>query len=503
MDRLLDIILECSSVAQVQAAFSSETQVDQTSSLRTGCVGVMPLEARLEPWMKHCLRSEHLFDWTATYGSPLNLLRPRTMRRNVEELNVVARQRGLDFRVFFARKANKCLGFVDEAIESDFGVDTASENELRQCLRQRVPAKDLICTAAIKSESLIDLCLKHRVCIAVDNDDELQVVIDRATATGRDAPIALRLGGFEHEGAKLPTRFGFDVHRDRDLPARLTRLPVRVEGIHFHLDGYDAQQRVSALVECMQWAGRLRDAGQPCGFIDMGGGFPMSYLDENRQWSAFWKQHRLALLGKRASLTYRGHGLGLSVQGDRVVGEPKMYPFAQLPVRGDWFVGVLDSFVDDETIAKKLVKVNVQIRCEPGRSILDGCGMTLARVEFRKQNVEGDWLIGLAMNRTQCRTSSDDFLVDPILISKEQATRDRSPMSGFLVGAYCTESDLISLRKLKFSKGVQRGDLVAFPNTAGYFMHFLESRSHQFPLAKNLIVDSQTIPSVSLDAIDE
>ncbi|WP_047813815.1 Y4yA family PLP-dependent enzyme [Rhodopirellula islandica] len=456
--------------------------------------------------MKRCLSSEHLFDWVETYGSPLNLLRPRTMRRNVEELNAVARERELDFRVFFARKANKCLGLVDEAIESNFGVDTASENELRQCLRRGVPAKDLISTAAIKSDSLIDLCLEHQICIAVDNDDELQVVVNRANEVGCLARIALRLGGFWHDGAKLPTRFGFDVDRDRDLPQRLTSLPVRVEGIHFHLDGYLAEQRVSALAEAMKWVERLRAIGEPVSFIDMGGGFPMSYLDEPRQWAAFWEEHRRALLGERASLTYRGHGLGLSVERGRVVGEPKMYPFFQRPVRGDWLVGVLDTLIDGKKIAERLVKLNVQLRCEPGRSILDGCGMTIARVEFRKQNAEGDWLIGLSMNRTQCRTSSDDFLVDPILVPKWQPSKDRQrapAMSGYLVGAYCTESEFVSLRKLNFPNGIQRGDLVAFPNTAGYFMHFLESRSHQFPLAKNLIVDSHPVPSVCLDVIDE
>ncbi len=73
--------------------------------------------------------------------------------------------------------------------------------------------------------------------------------------------------------------------------------------------------------------------------------------------------------------------------------------------------------------------------------------------------------------------------------------------SGFLVGAYCTESELISLRKLTFPPGAARGDLVVFPNTAGYLMHFLESRSHQFPLAKQLVV-SRTLSVMDLDEID-
>ena len=62
------------------------------------------------------------------------------------------------------------------------------------------------------------------------------------------------------------------------------------------------------------------------------------------------------------------------------------------------------------------------MRCEPGRSLLDGCGVTAARVEFRKQRRDGTWLIGLAMNRTQCRSTSDDFLVDPLLVPGRSAS---------------------------------------------------------------------------------
>lgn len=73
-------------------------------------------------------------------------------------------------------------------------------------------------------------------------------------------------------------------------------------------------------------------------------------------------------------------------------------------------------------------------------------------------------------------------------------------IEGYLVGAYCTESELISLRRFRFPKGVAVGDLLVFPNTAGYLMHFLESRSHQFPLAKNVVIDDQGM--AELDRIE-
>jgi diaminopimelate decarboxylase len=67
-------------------------------------------------------------------------------------------------------------------------------------------------------------------------------------------------------------------------------------------------------------------------------------------------------------------------------------------------------------------------------------------------------------------------------------------------GAYCVERDLLSWRRLRFPLGVQVGDLVVFPNTAGYLMHILESASHQIPLARNVLV--QGSGRIELDAID-
>ncbi|MCC9658396.1 Y4yA family PLP-dependent enzyme [Rhodopirellula halodulae] len=493
--------------SSLNQSVESSVDVADEMAVRSFCMGLLPLKARLEPWMVRAVQSESLHEWVEQNGSPLNLLNVDPMRRNVGELQRAASDAEVDLRVFFARKANKCLSFVDLANEKGWGVDTASENELKQCLQRGVAPANLICTAAVKSETLIRLCLNEEVCIAVDNHDELNRIADVAMKCACRSTVAIRLGGFEHKEKKLPTRFGFDVDRDRNLPFELGSLPVDVEGVHFHLDGYDADQRVSALATAMDWIERLQDAGHEPTFIDMGGGVPMRYLDEESQWLEFWQQHRAAMLGKSEPLTYRGHGLGTMVVDGRLVGTPKVYPFYQSLIRGPWLSKILNARLGDDSVAERLKSLSLQLRCEPGRSVLDGCGMTVARVEYRKQNADGDWLVGVSMNRTQCRTSSEDFLVDPLVVpSSKDASRiaDETDctIEGYLVGAYCTESELLCLRKLRFPGGIRVGDLVVFPNTAGYMMHFLESRSHQFPLAKNLVLSGE-IAAAELDLIDQ
>jgi len=454
-----------------------------TNHRQSHCHGDVPLTGRIEPWMNQAVDDPNLRHWLSQYGSPLNIVNPLPMARNIEQLNRVASGRNVAFRIYFARKANKCLSFVQQAMRSSIGVDTASENEVRQCLEIGVGPADLICSAAVKSDSLLQLCVQHQICIALDNHDELLAVIEKSRDSEHTAHVAIRLGGFHHNGTKLPTRFGFDVDANGLLDDLATD-SVTVRGVHFHLDGYDASQRVSAIEQSLRWIEALRAVGHPVEFLDIGGGFPMSYLDDAEPWRKFWEEHDRALLGDRTPITFRNHALGKFVHHGQVIGKPNVYPFYQQPVRDQWLADVLDSQTSTGTIADRIREAKVQLRCEPGRSLLDGCGMTVARVEFRKQNADGDCLIGLAMNRTQCRTTNDDFLVDPLLIPTSLDRPDA--MTGYLVGAYCTESELISLRRLHFPTGVCRGDLVMFPNTAGYLMHFLESRSHQFPLAQNL-----------------
>jgi diaminopimelate decarboxylase len=113
-----------------------------------------------------------------------------------------------------------------------------------------------------------------------------------------------------------------------------------------------------------------------------------------------------------------------------------------------------------------------------------------------KTRSDGVPLVGLAMNRTQCRSTSDDFLVDPVLLRRSAAGE---PVSGFLVGAYCVEDELILLRRLHFPRGVAPGDVIALVNTGGYLMHILESASHQIPLARNLVRGPE---GFALDRID-
>jgi diaminopimelate decarboxylase len=446
------------------------------------CEGVSPLTGRLEQWQHRLLAEPQLIsDLLDRHGSPVNLIDPSPMRRNAHDLADTAASEGLQLGIYFARKANKALALVDEALSLDLGIDVASEAELRQALERGAPADRIILTAAVKPAALLSLALESGTTISIDNEDELRLLKRLCRRSGRSATVALRVAPELGED-RIQTRFGLQAEEVVKLAGRFAQADeLVISGLHFHLDGYSAADRICAISQCLDLIDQLSENGHTIDFLDIGGGIPISYLESERQWRSFWKRHT------SESLTFGGHPL------------TNVYPYYQQPVRGTWLRGVLTAPVNEGiAVADALRRRGLQLRCEPGRSLLDGCGMTAARVEFRKQRRDGTWLIGVAMNRTQCRSTSDDFMVDPILVRADGG--DGAPIEGFLVGAYCIERELLTLRRMRFPRGVQVGDIVVFPNTAGYLMHILESASHQIPLASNLILRDGDLEPDAIDA---
>jgi diaminopimelate decarboxylase len=455
------------------------------AAVRSGCSGSVPLPGRLEPWqLEVCARPGLLAGWIEQLGSPLNVIDPGPLARNAGELQDAALAAGAALKLYFARKANKALALVDEAKRHGLGIDVASERELAQVLDRGVCPDDVVVTAAVKPRALLQLCAASGVTVVIDNEDELALLARVAAGAPRPLPIAFRLA----PAIAPQTRFGLTPTAILELVERFwpegANAQLLITGVHFHLDGYSAADRIAALGEAVELADALRARGHAIGFVDIGGGVPMSYLDDAAAWGHFWTEHRAALAGRREPLTFDGHRIGHT------------YPYFQEPTRGAWLEvvlrGQLRTRAGRQTAAAALRSRNLQLRLEPGRALLDGCGLTAARVEFRKTRPDGTRLFGLAMNRTQCRSTSDDFLVDPLLV--RSAGAEALPAEGYLVGAYCIERELLTWRRLSFPRGVEVGDIIVFPNTAGYLMHILESASHQMPLARTLIAESLEAP---------
>ncbi|WP_233214579.1 Y4yA family PLP-dependent enzyme [Rhodopirellula bahusiensis] len=468
---------------------------DHASDLRSRCRGVVPLDAIWMPWMtdlaSNPVRVEQLIQ---LHGSPVNVLTSNPMRATICDLKTVAAEANLPLQIHLARKANKCVEFVRAGIPNSIGFDVASESELRQTLGEFEGSLDepfedsILCTAAIKPDGLIRLCVTENVTLVIDNADELATLREVLACIEQPAPvarIAFRLQPCRQKFPALATRFGTPASElVRLAKTVLDDQRIEVVGVHFHVqrshEQFAPQFTRSLIEDALETVDRLRETGHSIAWLDMGGGFPINYLRDESQWRRFLAlaQPDPASNGEFAidrEMTWSQRPL--------IDVDPAWQPWNAV----HWFREVLTP-----TLVSEITRRELTLKCEPGRALLDGCGMTIAEVQFVKNGSDDELLVGLMMNSSQCRTTRDDFLVDPIVIGKsnspDPAANDNNDdeTTGFFVGGYCTESEVLMQRRFRFPHGISRGDLVLIPNTAAYQMHFAESQAHQMPLAANV-----------------
>jgi diaminopimelate decarboxylase len=476
----------------------------QTESLSQTYPPLTPVTA---PWMTELFDNRPLLnELFRKYGSPINIHHTGPFAENYERYRQVLENHGLNHTVYFARKANKCRVFVKAANRLGFGVDSASYHELKECLDLGCDPGKLVLTAAVKNDQLVRLALQHGVLITLDNRDECLLVNRLAGELGKTPVVGIRISGFLHEGEKLYSRFGFDVdHAAEFITSQLgignSFDHLRFGGFHFHLNGYSMSQRSEALLQTIHQADRLTAHGIRTSFIDMGGGILMNYLSDKSEWDEFWAELKKAVRGERPPVTFGNSGLGYELINGELHGQPDVYPYYNETSKDDFLEEVL-SYKNHkgETPASLLRKRDIELRMEPGRSLLDQTGITMAKVIHRKKDLQGNWLVGLEMNRSQLASSSADFLVDPVFIPVQKGGGNREPVPVFFTGGYCLEQDVILKRKIVLPGLPEPGDIICFLNTAGYMMHFYETQSHLYDFTTNLVINKDSnVSSIRTD----
>jgi len=333
-----------------------------------------------------------------------------------------------------------------------------------------VPGSEITITGAVKSQTLIEEGMKAKALIVADSEDEVREIEKLSEEFPQKLRLALRIAGFDHDGGTIPSRFG--ILRNQIVPLAMdliTNSPdVVIEGLHFHLSGYLPATRHSALKQTIMLAKQINAAGGCIASIDVGGGFPVRYLESKSEWENFWELNEFENL-----IPFK---------------RSESYPyFNELS---------MEAFFDEmlEDLAEELK--NLTLRCEPGRALLSRCGATVARIATVKPATHGRTAITCEINGTQLRPSKGEFLVDPILVTQETngpfSTKPEEKYHCY--GRYCSENDFLFRRPIAFPEEPKRGDILIFPNTAGYHMHFLETHGHGFPLSSNIVIDDPESP---------
>ncbi|MCG2429535.1 Y4yA family PLP-dependent enzyme [Aequorivita xiaoshiensis] len=457
----------------------------------------LPLEPVTSQWMHDLFaQSDLMHQLLDKYDSPINILNITSFKTNIKAYKNLFKNYHIDGQIYFARKANKTATLINSALQENIGIDTASYNELNQAIERGGKGKSLVLTSAIKTPNQLKLALAHEVPVILDNQDEFNLYNKIASSAGKTAHIGVRISGFRVNGQKLYSRFGIDIDSIKDFIndnfINNEKFPnLRIYGLHFHLNGYSTIERSQALLQTIEIAKYLRANSFPIKFIDIGGGITMNYLKDETQLEAFKTELQSQVMHiEKEELTFRRNGLGYKNIDGKLSGTLETYPYFNKIHTETFIKKILDFQNNGETIAQSLNKNNLQLRIEPGRSLLQQVGITVARVNYRKKDSEGRNLIGLEMNMSQLKSASTDFLLDPYIIYRNPIKNNTEWKKVYFTGAYCLEQDIILKKVSEIPQIPEIGDIVVFVNTAGYLMHFYERQAHLFNLSNNLTLDT-------------
>ncbi|MFF6781222.1 Y4yA family PLP-dependent enzyme [Streptomyces sp. NPDC012510] len=474
----------------------------------------MPVPLFLQPRLEAPLTSllddaPFLHTLVDALGSPLNVLVPERIVENAERFLTVYRKHHLAGRVYFAHKANRSSALVRRLAAADpagIGIDVASLAELRHVLGCGV-TPDRIMATGPKDTEFLWLAARVGATVNLDSRGELEQLAElvRKYALPR-VDVLLRLSEFESAtGAQGPSgvrvlsrrsRFGSPVERVSELLSAVERHRDAVEltGVAYHLDTTALTEKARALERCVMVMDECRARGLAPRAVDIGGGFGVGYVADADQWERWTTALSEAVLGTGPALTWRGHGYGLRNEGGTVRGSVALYP-AHRPTAGP---GYLDELLClpapslGRPPATLLLEHLYDLYAEPGRALVDQCGLSLARVlDVRRTGHDsGDHLVRLGMNAGDMSLEEHGVVVDPVLLPRAGVAqeRDEGPVGVHLVGNLCLEADLITRRKVFLPRLPRVGDLLAFANTAGYAMDFHAHHAQRQPVARTVAV---------------
>ncbi|MEV4126063.1 Y4yA family PLP-dependent enzyme [Nocardia sp. NPDC049707] len=438
------------------------------------CAPALP--ANTDDWERRLLADPNLLgDIAFAIGGPFHVMYPPRIAVNINGFQRAFEQADVDGVVYYGKKANKAACVARACAEYGTGVDVSSVGELHAALSQGIRGDELMITGPAKSDDLLWLAVRHRALLAVDSLDELHRLA-ACTTSAATARVLLRI---------LPngsaSRFGMtaaELDRAISVIGTVGHESIRLQGFSFHLSGYDAVARAEQADELITRCLDARTLGHPATTISIGGGFGVDYVSASA-WSEFTE-----------------HANGQWFHAGKSF--DSYYPY-HFPAPGP---AMLTAILEHNALAQRLRDSDIRLAIEPGRALLDRAGSSVFRVQGSKtRTADGHPYQLLTVDGTSLSLSEQwfdsEYLPDPILWPPRPGE-----LTPTCVGAAsCLESDMLSWRRIPLPRRAEVGDLLIYPNTAGYQMDSNESAFHELPIPPKVVLrDTGDLLRWTLDA---
>ncbi len=439
---------------------------------------------------------EFVFELVRGFGSPLNILLPDLLQDNVHAFQKILKSYFLSGKIFFAHKTNRSDSILKRLSLEDVGIDVASAAELKHALACGFAAERIEATGP-KNAEFLALALSHNIVINIDSIVELEEIIrlkEKYNYSSR-TQILLRLSDFGNNSrySNKTSRFGIcSWEIDDALNLILQSKKINLLGLAFHLDTVSLLEKAAAIEVCLEIFERAIAIGLQPSILNIGGGFKLNYLAYQSDWDAYTTALREAVLGHRRPITWQNNSFGLKAEKNALRGGLNIYSYYDSLTGAQFLEALLKQNLPNRNnaqIGNFLRDNGIQLWLEPGRSLVNQVGLTVGRVISIRKSSQGENLVCLEMKRQDLCFLDQEFFVDPIILYKNPGNIDLvSPMAVYFAGNLCLESDVIYRHQTFVDKLPQTGDLVVFPNTAGYFMDFSASESIMQPVASKVTV---------------
>ena len=455
------------------------------------------------------LGGKRLAWWIDRFGLPLHISYAPKIRANLVAYKQVFERLYPKGEVRYAGKASTHPAIFRLAAEASVGVDVASPWETRCALEAGVPPEKLDVNGN-SNDGLLNLAIENDMLIVADSIAELDRIAELANSRERRPRVVLRVTGFPLDKVTSPSiftagewsKFGILISDIPPLLPCLERMPVKVLGFHTHIGSQitDLAAYQLALSKLLELGAMLAASGHRFEIVNIGGGFPVSYMMQS-EWDEILSRIRDGFLaaktGDPSKIYLWGNALGgfaVGPDGMPTTDWEGARFTAQYP-KERMLEAILTNDVSTNGRAMKATKAlaaagNPALVIEPGRSNVSDSGITLARVAFAKTIGGVHNLISLDLGVVN--------LCEPIwaLSTRQWALAtglkqsDPEPFETFIAGNLCISADMLSRFKVAFPRKPLRGDVLLISSTGAYTSHFFAANANSFPRPTRLMLEA-------------
>jgi diaminopimelate decarboxylase len=450
------------------------------------------LPAEIHPLVRAFLdTSGAVEDALARFGSPAHLVFPQVYAENLAGLRAVLDTHLTRYRICYAHKVNRSRALLRTAERAGIAVDVASAQELAAARDAGFDPARIEVTGP-KAESFLRELACTGVTVNVDNLWEIGRLAELA-GEHTNIPVLLRLSGFP---ASAVSRFGVPLRQAEQALAMLAayRDRITLRGFAFHIDSGDPGERIRAFQECLGVIERAYTHGLAPTVLDIGGGFRQVFTADPDRFDAYVAALRESLLGRGEPMAWGGNTFGFQVDGGGVRGIPVFHKYANTVPATRMLADLLAAPLEahgGRTTAHLIEDNLLELWLEPGKSLVDHAGITVARVEFVKEAADGSMLVNVDLSRDAVTPADQEVMVDPLVLPAAATSPPGSqtgPVGVYFAGRLCLERDLITNHKVWLAGTPRPGDVVVFPNTAAYHMDLSAAMASMHPLPPKVAV---------------